>query len=559
VQVEGRFEILNLTFFRHGLFLSSLHRPLCTTLICSDLLCSIYPQFERSPTQLDLLARLSFSTMAHTALEGSGESFILVLENFAPGLSSQINQMLQTFNLDLDWIIPRLMILFSSAALLRWLIPQCEKFLGLFTSSIFIDSDDMLFQSILAFMIRCLGSGQMRVIKARTNDQALWASDGENIISDAGYVNFSKSTLRNPLIFEPYTRRIIFRWEGRWYFFRREVHTSEARFIPRESITLTVLGWSHDPIQRLIQEARRRLYSHSRCETSIRRPAPREEREHGGNPWTITAVRPSRQIDTVILPNSLKSALLEDMNAFWTPLNRSLYSSRGIPYRRGYLFIGPPGTGKTSCAFALAGFFGVDIYALSLNDPDITDSLFLRLMSKLPRYCIFLLENIDGANILERSNQQSVNNSPASLSGVSLAGLLNAIDGVDSPEGRVLIISTNHPERLDKALIRPGRVDLSFNFRLATRDQMKEIFIRMYSNDKEIPASSVHKEPTEEDCDLVELAATFSDELPENTFSTADIQGYVLTKEDPQDAIKDIGRWRDEQIAKMQSLEYSTD
>jgi len=69
--------------------------------------------------------------------------------------------------------------------------------------------------------------------------------------------------------------------------------------------------------------------------------------------------------------------------------------------------------------------------------------------------------------------------------GISLSGLLNAIDGVASHEGRVLVMITNHPERLDDALIRPGRVDMKIGFTLATREQIKELFVRMYSPDTE--------------------------------------------------------------------------
>ena len=64
--------------------------------------------------------------------------------------------------------------------------------------------------------------------------------------------------------------------------------------------------------------------------------------------------------------------------------------------------------------------------------------------------------------------------------GISLSGLLNAIDGVASHEGRVLIMTTNHPEKLDAALVRPGRVDRKVGFRLAMREEVRELFVRMY-------------------------------------------------------------------------------
>ena len=64
--------------------------------------------------------------------------------------------------------------------------------------------------------------------------------------------------------------------------------------------------------------------------------------------------------------------------------------------------------------------------------------------------------------------------------GVTLSGLLNALDGVSSRDGRVLFLTTNHPERLDPALIRPGRVDRKVELGLATPDQARRLFLWFY-------------------------------------------------------------------------------
>lgn len=65
-------------------------------------------------------------------------------------------------------------------------------------------------------------------------------------------------------------------------------------------------------------------------------------------------------------------------------------------------------------------------------------------------------------------------------SSVTFSGFLNALDGVASGEERVIFLTTNHPERLDPALIRPGRVDLSVSIEDANPAQAKELFLRFY-------------------------------------------------------------------------------
>ncbi|KAK3062875.1 hypothetical protein LTS18_003194 [Coniosporium uncinatum] len=84
---------------------------------------------------------------------------------------------------------------------------------------------------------------------------------------------------------------------------------------------------------------------------------------------------------------------------------------------------------------------------------------------------------------LRRARRTGGTGDDANKTGISLSGLLNAIDGVASHEGRVLVMTTNHPEKLDKALIRPGRVDMQIEFKNASRQQARDIFLRMYSDD----------------------------------------------------------------------------
>ena len=142
-----------------------------------------------------------------------------------------------------------------------------------------------------------------------------------------------------------------------------------------------------------------------------------------------------------------------------TPATARWYANRGIPYRRGYLFHGPPGTGKSSLTFALAGVFGLDIHVVSLLEPTLTEEELGMLFAHLPARCIVLLEDIDTAGLIKReptdaddkdatsaasdpaSNEWNVMSLTKALKkanqlseeekkkGISLSGLLNIIDG----------------------------------------------------------------------------------------------------------------------------------
>lgn len=119
----------------------------------------------------------------------------------------------------------------------------------------------------------------------------------------------------------------------------------------------------------------------------------------------------------------------------------------------------------------------MDIYILNLSSLD--DGSLSALFAELPQHCVILLEDVDAAGAtqsreIEKENSGNVESgSPrrAKPQGkVSLSGLLNVLDGVASQEGRVLIMTTNHAERLDSALIRPGWVDRKVAFGLADKD-----------------------------------------------------------------------------------------
>lgn len=182
------------------------------------------------------------------------------------------------------------------------------------------------------------------------------------------------------------------------------------------------------------------------------------------------------------------------------------YTTKGVPYRRGYLMYGPPGTGKTSFVQAVASALGLNICYLNLSGGNLDDDGLNMLLNNAPMRSIILLEDID-AIFVERNSvqqQQMMGHS------VTFSGLLNALDGVRSQEGRILMMTTNHREKLDPALLRPGRADMHVELNYASEKQMKGLFKKFY------PESTEQQQQH------------FANELPEFKINMAKLQGHFL-------------------------------
>jgi len=126
--------------------------------------------------------------------------------------------------------------------------------------------------------------------------------------------------------------------------------------------------------------------------------------------------------------------------------------------------------------------------------------------------------------------------------GVTLSGLLNALDGVSSREGRVLFLTTNHPDRLDPALIRPGRVDLKLELGHAVPDQARRLFLWFY---QDCGLSS---------CALESLADRFAAQVPRGKICMAAIQEHLLRHRGaPKAAAHEVDF--DDQVADLRKTE----
>ncbi|KAG5457031.1 MAG: P-loop containing nucleoside triphosphate hydrolase protein [Olpidium bornovanus] len=291
-----------------------------------------------------------------------------------------------------------------------------------------------------------------------------------------------------------------FKYNGVWI---------KVRANPWETVVMTTLSRDRQVFTRLLEEARQAAL----------------EKEEGK-----TVMYTSRPIDSVVLDGDLAQEILRDVRDFLA--NGKWYNDRGIPYRRGYLLHGPPGSGKSSFIHALAGELGYNICLLNLSERGLTDDRLNHLFSVVPERSLILLEDIDAAfSKREQTDSQGPESArfytPFSLcnryqSSVTFSGLLNALDGVAAAEERVIFMTTNYPGKLDAALVRPGRVDFSAHFGYATEAQSRRMFTRFFSG-------------REEEADR------FVARLAGRRVTTAQLQGhFVVHRDDPVGALEHV-------------------
>jgi DNA polymerase III delta prime subunit len=211
-----------------------------------------------------------------------------------------------------------------------------------------------------------------------------------------------------------------------------------------------------------------------------------------------------------------KEALIQRLNSF---KDKETYRRLGIPDSLGLLFYGNPGTGKTSTIKAIAKYMNMSIILVPMNQ--INSKKRLRKFFQTSHYGsdleipydkrIYVFEEIDASNwgkiIRSRSLKKELTDSESGISSSSstsqtiiinsskdemskmskkdeepltLGAILETLDGIIETPGRIIIMTTNHRELIDPALLRPGRIDFELEFKKLRRCDIASIFEMMY-------------------------------------------------------------------------------
>ena len=192
--------------------------------------------------------------------------------------------------------------------------------------------------------------------------------------------------------------------------------------------------------------------------------------------WDFLFKNPKREIDTVFIGG--KNEILADLDDFFASERDYLYF--GHPYKRNYLFYGPPGNGKTSFINAIAGKYNLTIFLISFS-VNITDEVFKKLISGLRKDSLLVMEDID---VLFQSAGGGGGGGGAK--NITMSTILNTLDGLARKNRIICIMSTNHFDLLTDVFKRPGRLDMLVEFKNADKkclEEMAEFMVKYHGGE----------------------------------------------------------------------------
>lgn len=219
--------------------------------------------------------------------------------------------------------------------------------------------------------------------------------------------------------------------------------------------------------------------------------------------WGNSLIITPKTKDRIVLKAETKTSLFNDIDKFLK--SWEWYEERSIPYKRGYLFYGPPGNGKTSLVGAIAHHTGRSVFNINLSQ--LEDASVRNAFANVSNKSIILMEDIDAAFDGRKSTKSKV----------TFSNLLQCFDGITSRHDVIVILTTNHIEKLDPALIRDGRIDMKVYIDNPTSDLINQYLNLFYGTD------------------LVKLNGEYTGDKSMST-----IQNLCLSSNTPEEAIEKV-------------------
>ncbi|KAL4936302.1 hypothetical protein BDV06DRAFT_233545 [Aspergillus oleicola] len=449
---------------------------------------------------------------------------------------------------------------------------RLQSFLCFVAATVEIRSHDDLHNDAMRWISTHVDLTGSRKAVAATKRKFPWENEiNDDDLLEADRAQFDIRYSPGPRLFHRFT------YKGCWIFlYRQAVRSPNSPWaVSMEDLTFYAAPWNKQDLRDLVSEMQQASFARDSYRINIRRGL----KLGSGFEWVHVASKKPRELSTIIIDREQKGRIIEDIRGYLDPDTRAWYEIRGIPYRRGYLLHGLPGTGKSTMCLVLASLFNLNIYTVSLCSNGLDENSLTLLFQSLPKFCIVVFEDVDQAGLPKRKtgnsmqqtcedaehNEQDSEIEVDSSNGITLSAFLNIIDGLTAQEGRILIMTTNAIEKLDHALLRPGRVDLKVEFGRADSLALQEHFLMFFmqpaaahvmgdldSCGRMVPYSSpAYSERTSDY--IVHLSTLFAENVPFDRYTAAEVQNYLLQYRcRPLEAINNVPRWVGKSQAPLQ-------
>jgi hypothetical protein len=354
------------------------------------------------------------------------------------------------------------------------------KLLEYFVTTIQVRSHQEAFPMIVDY-ISSLPGAESSVRNFMVNgDPGITSSSSSCDVEDyRGGLTSTSSSIPDSIALRPGLGTYMLNYKGTWMTVSRSVDTDRSKNVNLTNdlpqvVTVTLWTTEKSIAMGLLKDAYAQHNNKRGAETKVYIP------DASGFGWQYLGSRLKRDPWTLFFPAPIQDGVSGEVATYLK--SESAYRQLGVPWRRGYLFHGPPGTGKSSFISALAAEHDLPVYLLqnlggssSAGSGGVEggeggggiyggalprDDQLLSLLNSCARPSIVVLEDLDTTAAALRGDGASPR----------ISGLLNALDGIASTDGRIIIATANRVELIPPALRRPGRFDREIHF-----DQMSDV------------------------------------------------------------------------------------